>query len=413
MAGSLWLWLCPGHRRRLKLARDMDTLAEGDFEGRLEAGTYGVLNPLADRINRWASLLVERRTSSFQQQQQEQAILGAMVEGVLAVDHEHHVMHLNAAAAHLLEIAVERASGRLLEELVRLPELHRLAERVQQTGLAAESEVTWHGAKPRILQVRASPLRHPRHQQNGVVLVLHDITTLRRLERVQRDFVANVSHEFKTPLTSLKGFVETLQEGALDHPADARRFVGIMGRQVERLQSLVEDVLSLSRLEQEAGLQPPPRQEHALRAVLLNAVDTCAPAAASKRITVELACDQQARALINAPMVEQAAINLLDNAIKYSEAETRVAVQVSRENGHWRLAFRDQGPGIDAQHLPHLFERFYRVDKARSRKAGGTGLGLSIVRHIALAHGGQVEVQSEPGRGSSFFLLLPAHAASA
>ncbi len=386
---------------------EMDALAEREFSGRLQAESFKELAGVADRINRWASLWEERQARSLHRQLQEQTILGAMLEGVIAVDHQHRITHLNLAATRLLQVEPERAAGRLLEETVRHPDLHRLAGQVCASGEAAETELQWHGSKPCILQVRASPMRSEGRSGTGAVLVLHDITEVRRLEKAQRDFVANVSHEFKTPLTSLKGFVETLQDGALDDPADARRFVGIMGRQVDRLQSLVEDVLSLSRLEQEAGTRPPPRQDHALRPILHNALEACLPAAQAKSIALDLVCDSAARACVNPPMLEQAAINLIDNAIKYSESGTRVDIRVEREGPGWRLAVHDQGPGIEAQHLPLIFDRFYRVDKSRSRKAGGTGLGLSIVRHIALAHDGRVDVQSEPGRGSVFSLILP------
>lgn len=407
-APLLWWGFRPRRQRRRRLVAEMDDLARRGFHGRLQAESYQELSGLAEHINRWAALWEERQVTDLHRQQQEQTILGAMTEGVIAVDHHHRITHLNLAATRLLNVAAECAAGRLLHEVVRQPELHRLVENVSQHGRAQETEISWHGSPPRLLQVRASPLRCEGISGVGSVLVLHDVTELRRLEQAQRDFVANVSHEFKTPLTSLKGFVETLQDGALEHPEDARRFVGIMGRQVDRLQSLVEDVLSLSRLEQEARNQPPPKQDHLLQTVLLNAVEACTSAAQHKAINLHLSCDADARAIINAAMVEQAAINLIDNAIKYSESRTRVEVQVARESNYWRLSVRDQGPGIAPQHLPLIFDRFYRVDKARSRKAGGTGLGLSIVRHIAQAHGGKVDVQSEPGQGSIFSLLIPA-----
>lgn len=408
--GGLCLWWYDRsyRRRRDRLLQAMDALSGSDFQTRLDTDSFHEFAGLAERINRWAAAWTANQTTSRQRQEQEATILSAMVEGVMAVDHHQHITHVNKAAARLLNLDGAPACGRLLQEVVRQPEMHRLVQQASESGRPGETELTWHGAAPRVLQVRASALQAALDRPRGVVLVFHDITELRRLEQVQRDFVANVSHEFKTPLTSLKGFVETLQDGALDEPAEARRFVGIMGRQVDRLQALVEDVLSLSRMEQEAGHEPVVRQEASLREVLANALEACGPAAARKEIEVRLACEESARACINTAMVEQAAINLIDNAIKYSEARTRVEVEVARDNGHWKLAVRDQGPGIEARHLPLLFERFYRVDKSRSRKAGGTGLGLSIVRHIAEAHGGRVDVQSQLGQGSVFSLLLPA-----
>ena len=230
---------------------------------------------------------------------------------------------------------------------------------------------------------------------------------MRRLERVRRDFVANVSHELKTPLTSIKGFVETLQDGALEQPDEARRFLDIISRQVGRLQAVLNDLLSLSRIEQQAERNELSFEDDRIKPALDAAVEVCLLHASRKQIELHLACPEDARSRINAALLEQAAANLIENAIKYSEPGKSIRIDAYPDQGGWRIDFTDQGCGIERQHLDRIFERFYRVDKARTRSEGGTGLGLSIVKHIMTAHGGNVSVQSTPGVGSVFTLHLP------
>jgi two-component system phosphate regulon sensor histidine kinase PhoR len=235
---------------------------------------------------------------------------------------------------------------------------------------------------------------------------------MKRLENVRRDFVANVSHELKTPIASIKGFVETLLDGAADDPADRRRFLDIVARQADRLESIIEDLLSLSRIEQSEEAGNLPREPVPIAELLAAVTADCLPRAADRSIRLELSCPDSLVAEVNAPLLEQAVINLVDNAIKYSEPGRTVRLSADEEPAAAggpavRIMVEDEGCGIDGEHLPRLFERFYRVDEARSRKLGGTGLGLSIVKHIVQAHDGTVAVQSEPGKGSTFTIRLP------
>jgi two-component system phosphate regulon sensor histidine kinase PhoR len=241
----------------------------------------------------------------------------------------------------------------------------------------------------------------------GAVVVLHDVTELRRLENVRREFVANVSHELRTPVTTIKGFIETLRDGTLDDREQAEYFLEIIARHADRLHAIIEDLLSLSRLEQGAEATELPRTETVLADVLQAAVQDCAAKAMARQVTVTVACDPALRARINAPLLEQAIVNLLDNAINYSKDNSRVWLEANQAGSELTIHVRDQGIGIPQQHLPRLFERFYRVDKARSRERGGTGLGLAIVKHITLAHDGRVSVTSAVGQGSAFSLHLP------
>jgi two-component system phosphate regulon sensor histidine kinase PhoR len=220
--------------------------------------------------------------------------------------------------------------------------------------------------------------------------------------------VANVSHELKTPITSIKGFVETLLAGALREPENAENFLKIIAKQTERLNEIIDDLLTLSRIEQEAERRQIFLNGQKIKGVLQSAILVCETKATAKNIALELNCPEDLRAQINPPLLEQALVNLLDNAIKFSEPGRMVQVEAQREGPQVIIRVRDQGSGIPPEYLPRIFERFYRVDAGRSRKIGGSGLGLAIVKHIALAHGGRVTVASVPGKETVFSLHLQA-----
>jgi two-component system phosphate regulon sensor histidine kinase PhoR len=381
--------------------------AGGDLGFRLDVPFSDELGGLAETLNRMAAQLDERITTINEQRNEQQAILSSMVEGVIAVDRRSSILQVNDAAARLLGTTPAMIIGRSLHEVMRNRELHQLIDATLREGRPAEGETVFYGSSERSLQIHSTPLRDAAGTGIGALVVLNDITRLRRLERVRRDFVANVSHELKTPLTSIKGFVETLLDGALEHPEEARRFSTIIAKQVDRLQAIVEDLLSLSRIEQDVDRGQIPLQPVHLAQALHAAVQTCAPQANEHRIEIHLTCDPEWTASLNGPLFEQVAVNLIDNAIKYSEPGKTVSITVTPVGREWEIAFADQGVGIEKIHLSRIFERFYRIDKARSRKAGGTGLGLSIVKHIVTAHRGRVRVESEVGRGTTFTVCLP------
>jgi len=287
-----------------------------------------------------------------------------------------------------------------------------------------EDDVVLHGQRERIFRVRGTALRDsgaPSGSGVGAVVVLADVTRYRQLENLRRDFVANVSHELKTPIASIKGFVETLLDGALANPDDADRFLKIIASHAERLNNIIEDLLSLSKIEQSEEAANLPLSDAALRPVLETALSSCQPQADARRIALVLSCDEALTVQLNPPLFEQAVINLIDNAIKYSGTQSEVFIEASvtgvesaaddpsaPHEADIVVAVRDRGCGIAPEHLPRLFERFYRVDRARSRKLGGTGLGLAIVKHIVQAHRGRITVESTPGEGSVFSIHLPA-----
>ncbi len=263
-----------------------------------------------------------------------------------------------------------------------------------------------HGNEEKIFQAVGSALLDADNNKIGVLAVLNDITQNRKLENIRKEFVANVSHELKTPITSIKGFVETLRDGAIKDTEKAVEFLNIVARQADRLTSIIEDILSLSRIEQEAENEEIKTSPTELKGVLESAIGNCKPGIIENNIELTLECDDNLIVNINAPLIEQAVTNLIDNAVKYSPGG-KIAITAKEIGGEVQISVADNGCGIEAEHLPRLFERFYRVDKARSRKLGGTGLGLAIVKHIVNAHHGRVGVESTPGKGSTFTIYLP------
>jgi two-component system phosphate regulon sensor histidine kinase PhoR len=231
---------------------------------------------------------------------------------------------------------------------------------------------------------------------------------MRRLEDVRRDFVANVSHELRTPITSIKGFAETLLEGAFKEPEKAERFLQIIAKHSDRLNAIVEDLLTLSSLEEGSHTRKITFEKAPIRPVLSSVIAMSTIKADEKDIIVELECDEGIEVRINTVLLEQAILNLVDNAIKYSESKSQIRIEVRKTNEMINIAVRDSGCGISRKHHSRIFERFYVVDKSRSRKLGGTGLGLAIVKHIAEVHGGYVTLESSPGVGSTFIVQLPA-----
>jgi two-component system phosphate regulon sensor histidine kinase PhoR len=233
------------------------------------------------------------------------------------------------------------------------------------------------------------------------------MTRLQRLENIRRDFVANVSHELKTPITAIKGSVETLLGGAVEDKEDVQRFLEIIARQSDRLNAIIEDLLALSRIEQGEEQEGLERTKTQLRSVFLNTLQACQLKAHEKQVVLEMDCPDDIEIMINAPLLEQALVNLVDNAIKYSSQNDRILFTAQQTDASVVIKVRDWGSGISQEHLPRLFERFYRVDKARSRKLGGTGLGLAIVKHIVQSHNGHISVESSLGQGSTFTIQLP------
>ncbi|HEY3296091.1 MAG TPA: ATP-binding protein [bacterium] len=382
--------------------------ATGDFSHTLDLPDSAELASLAETLNHMARELDAKIRELTTQRNEQDAVLASMGEGVIAVGRDEHILFMNPAAEELLGADRERAKGRLLQEYVRSSELQQFIRRtLTEEEMPAPREISLPSRANHVLQVSGSLLRGPDGTQPGVLVVLNDITRLRQLEGLRREFVANVSHELKTPITTIKGFVETLREGALEDKDYARTFLERISRNVDRLNAIIDDLLNLSRIERDTGQSDVKTTPGSVADVVRSAVTACFPLAEERRIALRMGRCEELTAPINATLLEQAVVNLLDNAIKYSEEHQEVEVDLYRAGNSARIVVRDHGVGISAEHLPRLFERFYRVDKARSRKLGGTGLGLAIVKHIAQAHKGHVEVESTPGAGSMFTITLP------
>ncbi len=380
-------------------------LRAGELDRRVRVREPAELATLADAFNEMAAELQGRIVTVLRQNALVETIFASIPDGIIAIDPQGAIMDLNDAAAAQLGVARVEARGRSVSAVVRNREILEFIRRARAASGPIEESLTLYGEREQSLRIRAAALGDA--AVTGLLVVFHDVTLLRRLETLRRDFAANVSHELRTPITSIKGFIETLQDGAGSDPANATRFLAIIAKEADRLEAIVEDLMSLARLDQAEERGDIDLAEIGVRGVLESAIEACGEAARARGIVVELDCRGEPWVRANAALLERAVVNLVDNAIKYSPEGGQVTVSAARGERGLAITVRDSGCGISAEHLPRIFERFYRVDRARSRDLGGTGLGLAIVKHVAQAHGGAVTVESEVGRGSTFTIHLP------
>jgi two-component system phosphate regulon sensor histidine kinase PhoR len=362
----------------------------------------------ADRNRRELLEQRSRREAELREQTlRTAALFDRMVEGLIVADAGGRIRLANRAAATLFGFEAP-ATGRTILEATRHHEVATVVARLDR-----EPEVLGHELRidsmesPRFLQVNALAMRDAGGAIDGAILVFHDLTRLRQLEGVRQEFVANVSHELRTPLSLIKSATETLLDGAKDDPAALSRFLGIIDKHANRLALLIDDLLLLSTLDS-GGLRLD-RQPLPFRATVQDAIDDLQPRAHARNVTLENLVPGALVALADNDRMRQVIFNLLDNAIKYGRVGGRTTVRGRvLENGRIEITVADDGPGIPKEAIDRIFERFYRVDKARSREQGGTGLGLAIVKHVIQAHGGEVRVESANGAGSAFVFWLPA-----
>ena len=415
LAGALLAWFLMRslHARRVaRVARELERIGAGgrdeDFR-RLQDQLPGSWREIPVAAARAARTVESARSSLAARVRDLEAILQSTAAGFIAIDPTHRVLDLNQAAATWIGVERTHARGRLVQEVARHPQLNRLLDDAMARAQPVERTVRLEGPTARELHALSEPLRDAAGRTLGLLLSLQDVTQLRRLEGLRSEFVANVSHELRTPITAIKGYVETLLQVGTDDPARARKFLEVVQRNTLRLSNLVEDLLALASLEQTTGVDGHHLELVAVSAseILNEALLLLGPTAEAKSIRLQTAGDLRLRMLANRTLLEQAIVNLLSNAIRYSPEKTTVTLAAREVRGVCELSVQDEGPGIAGRHLERIFERFYRVDRSRSSAAGGTGLGLAIVKHIAQAHGGSVEVQSELGAGSRFALLIP------
>ena len=389
----------------LEMQYAAERFASGDFKEKIYPPKNPELRILAGSLNQMARQLDEKLNIIDEQKKLQQAVLESMKEGVLAVDYDEKILLINKTAGTILNIDEAKSIGRILQEAIRIPDIQKFVKMLMQGEGAEETEIIIKGVTDRTLQLKGAYLTDNENKNIGVVILINDITGLKYLDTLKRDFVANVSHELKTPITAIKGFVETLRDGAINHPQNAKRFLDIVYKHSERLNAIVEDLLSLSRLEQKSTDFE--FEKFNIKMLLKNVIENHEFMAKEKSINIGLDCPENLFAKVNGSLIVQAVENLIDNAIKYSNSNTNINLNASSDGEKLYISVKDEGYGFSKEHMPRLFERFYRIDKSRSRDEGGTGLGLAIVKHIVQVHKGSVEVQSEPGKGSMFTIILP------
>lgn len=385
----------------------VNEVAQGNYGKKIYVDGRGQVATLASSFNVMNKILEFNVNQLAEQNVKLTSMLNSMTEGVLAVDMKFHLILTNPAAHRIFGLPDQRQlAGKNIYGLLRDEAFYHLLEDVMQSKKSGARELEW--ASPgggRMLRFHASPVFRQEGEQLGVLFVVEDVTQIRRLEQMRTDFVSNVSHELKTPLTSIIGFVDTLQAGAVEDTETARRFLDIIGQESDRLYRLLQDILTLSSIEsadQDVGVGPVQLGEVARQIDQL-----LRPKAGEKQLAFEIRVEDNLPPFpCNRDRISQMLINLIENAVKYTEHGS-VITTVAKRGGSLEISVADTGIGIPADQLDRVFERFYRVDKGRSRRMGGTGLGLSIVKHIVLLYQGQISVSSEVGRGSEFTITLP------
>jgi two-component system, OmpR family, phosphate regulon sensor histidine kinase PhoR len=389
-----------------QMAEVAKKIGAGDFSVQAPRGARDEVGTLGGVLNQMKADLKAKVEELEAERKEVAAILEGMIEGVVAFDLSEKVLFSNPAAGRSLGFDPATAEGRPFLEVCRMPELYSFAQALLNEGKEVHREMSGFTPGERAWEIVGVPLLGSEGEQRGGLLVLHDVTETRRLERLRQEFVANVSHEMKTPLTAIRGFAETLLGGALEDKENNRVFVERMKAQAERLESLIDDTLSLARIERgEVPLSLSPVDWENL---VSRVKESFKVAAGEQSISFQAQVEPDLpKVQGDGKLLEQAIGNLVDNAIKYNRPEGKVLVSVSRsgEKGV-RIKVEDTGIGILKDDQPRVFERFYRVDKTRSREMGGTGLGLSIVKHIVERHGGKVGCESEVGKGSRFWFEI-------
>jgi len=394
------------------LQEGAERLSGGDFQQdvSIETGdereeTADAFNLMSRQLETELKRLTQQKDDVFREGERLRTVLGAMIEGVVAVDNRQQILFANRAAYNIFDLPHREVENRPLVEVIRHPRVHQLVEEVLHHRRLVTIEIDL-PRKQLVLSVIASRL--PGEPAGGVVMVFHDMTDLRRLENLRREFVSNVSHELKTPLASIQAYTDTLLEGGLEDPAINRKFLERIDEQAERLHMLILDVIKIAQVE--SG-----QEMFEMTAIdVAQMVDECvqdhAAVAESKRIQIEIRPpegDAPLHVHADAEGFRTILDNLLDNAIKYTLEEGAVTIGWREDDNRIYLTVSDTGVGISQEHLGRIFERFYRVDKARSREMGGTGLGLSIVKHLTQVFGGGITVESQQGAGSTFTVELP------
>lgn len=383
--------------------------ARGELNYHLPVTGSEEMAALAESMNTMAVQLDERISQLSYERLIRQAVFNSLDEGLIVMDRAGKIIFVNRSGASLLGINVKDAEGRSIYTVVRNADLQRIYETIiSETESVIESDVLVAGTPETLLRATGMVLYNSLKSPMAGLIVMQNVTHVRMLEKMRQDFVANVSHELRTPITSIKGFVETLLDGAYTEADTCMRFLGIVRKQVDHLDAIITDLLTLSRIEHYDGsLEGVPLENENILNVLNSVRELCGSKAQAKSIKLVLDCDPLIEHSISAHLFEQAIVNLVDNAIRFSKEGAEVIISASQDSESLVVEVKDFGAGIERYHLDRLFERFYRVDRGRNSNKGGTGLGLAIVKHVALVHGGTVNVDSVIGQGSCFRITIP------
>lgn len=382
--------------------------AKGNLKARIAVPDSEELSELAVTMNRMAETLDDKITAFKNRSMELEAVHSSMQEGVIAIGKNEKIITINDAAAGIFGFSALNLKARYILEIARHFELQRFIQKALATHEPVEDDIVIAGDEERILHIHSTALYETGGRRMGTLIIFHDLTRIRLLEQMHKDFAANVSHELKTPLTTIKGFVETLQQmPAKNEINEGKSFLNIIEKNVDRMIDLINDLLALSKLERLQGTDIQ-LEEHNIAALIQGAVYTCDCSIKEKNISVTVDCPEDIAARVDPILMEQAVINIVDNAVKYSPENKSIHISVTRQGRFVDMKIQDNGNGMNKEHLSKIFNRFYRVDKARGRNEGGTGLGLAIVKHIVQYHNGKIDVTSTKGRGSCFKISIPA-----
>ncbi|MBC46349.1 MAG: hypothetical protein CMF30_00555 [Kiritimatiellaceae bacterium] len=389
-----------------KIIKSAKIISQNKKINKLPEHSIFEIDELSQTLNT-LSLKIQKNTKELDIKYiEQQAVLASMQEGVLAIDKKQQIIQINRAAISILEINnLDDTDSRIIQQHIRFSNLQNFIKKILLTKKQATKDMTLNASSIKSVQVTGSPLTNEKGVNIGALIVMRDITDLRKLEEVRTDFVANVSHELKTPITSIKGFIETLSSDDFEHNKETKKFLEIIRQQSNRLNTIVDDLLTLSRIER--------KEEHIvfdlfpLENIIKNSIALCHHQAEKKNIKIKMNCDSNSEIKVNSALLEQALVNLIINAIQHSNSNTTISLIGQMKDKKIIISVQDEGIGIEKKHHTRLFERFYRIDSSRSRNDGGTGLGLSIVKHIVNAHKGEISLESEIGKGSIFTIKIP------
>ena len=391
----------------IKIESEVSIIASGIFEKKIHISGTKEINSLVESLNLMRIQLEERINFITRQKDEHALILSSMIEGIIAIDNEDKVMRINNAALHLFNIPGIELIGKPIREVIRNADLLEFIHTISPEDSVNEHEITISSDKELIVLIKKIRMFDHNKTPLGVLLVLSDITQIKELEQINQDFVGNVSHELKTPITTVKGFVETLQDIKIKDKNTIRKYLGVIGQHTDRMNAIISDLLELSRIERGGKSLRKTLQKEKLLPVLEAAIQECEYQTKKKSIKIVLDCSDVIEVNHELGLLSYAVKNLIDNAIQYSDNNSTVNVSVEEKRSSVKIHIKDHGVGIDPIHFGRLFERFYRIDKDRSRKYGGTGLGLALVKHIIKIHDGSVTVDSHLGQGSLFTISLP------